>query len=177
MNFSYFLDGIMGEFVSILHQVDAECAEKLVDEIISSERIFITGMGRSGLAARPFAMRLMQMGVESYMVGDVTSPAITERDLLIAISGSGETEITYHVASTARNFGARVFLLTANASSKIADVSDLAIVIPGSPDGVLPLGSAFEGAVYILLDVVVSMIMERTKISQEDMMRRHSNLE
>lgn len=171
------VDKILGELSSILHQVDEKNAEKLVEEILSSNRIFLVGMGRSGLVARPFAMRLMQLGLQTYMVGDVITPAIREGDLLIAISGSGETGITHHIVSAAKSSGSRVFLLTARTLSSIGRISDLVLVLPNAPEPVQPLGSAFEGAAHIFLDSVVILIMEKTGITQQQMMKRHSNLE
>ncbi len=170
-------DRILGELNYILHQVDEKSAETLVERVLSSNRIFITGMGRSGLVARPFAMRLAQIGLQAYLVGDATTPAIGQGDMLIVISGSGETKITHHIASTAKSFGAYVSLLTSQTESKIGDISDLVLVLPNAPEPVLPLGSAFEGAVHILLDAVIILIMEKTGVTQQEMMERHSNLE
>ena len=171
------LDKILEELGSILRQVDEGNAEKLVDGILSSRGIFIAGMGRSGLMARPFAMRLTQMGLRAYLAGDATTPAIDKGDLLIAISGSGETETTCHIASTAKSLGAGVFLLTASKTSRIASLADLVLVLPKSPRPTLPMGSAFESAVHIFLDAVVVLIMEKTGTTQQEMTRRHSNLE
>jgi len=177
MKFSELSDRIMGELGSVLRQVDEEDVEKLVANILSSTQVFIAGMGRSGLMARPFAMRLMQMGFPVYLVGDATTPAIGHGDLLMAISGSGETKMTYHMAGTAKRLGADVFLLTSQAKSNIGDIADQILVLPNAPQPVLPLKSAFEGAVHILLDAVVILIMERMGVEQQEMMKRHSNLE
>ncbi len=177
MKFSELSDRVLGELGSILHYVDEETVENLVAGILSSDRIFLAGMGRSGLVIRPYAMRLMQLGLQAYVVGDATSPAIGKSDLLIAVSGSGETRITHHIVSAAKGFGARVFLLTGRAESSIGRISDLVIVLPDAPLPVLPLKSAFEGAVYILLDAVIVLIMEKTGVTCEKMMERHSNLE
>jgi len=170
-------DKILAELGSILHQVDEESAEKLVEGVLSSDQVFLAGMGRSGLVARSFAMRLMQIGLPVYVVGDVTTPAIGKGDLLIAISGSGETRITNHIASAAKSSGASVFLLTARTTSRIGNISDLVLVLPRAPQPILPLMSAFESAAHILLDAVVTLIMEKTGVTQQEMMKRHSNLE
>lgn len=177
MGFQELSDRILAELTSILHQVHEEDVEKLVEGILSSKRVYLTGMGRSGLIIRPFAMRLMQLGLQAYIVGDAITPAIGKDDLLIAISGSGETGITYHIAAQSKGFGARVFLLTAQTKSRIGDIADLVLVLPKSPQPILPLKSAFEGAVYILFDAVVIMIMEKAGITQQEMMKQHSNLE
>ena len=177
MNFLEFSDRILEEFSSILHQVHEENVEELAEEVLSSDQVFIVGMGRSGLVARSFAMRLMQLGFPVYVIGDTTTPAIGAGDLLLAISGSGETETVYHIVYAAKSFGARVFLLTARTRSSIGDISDLVLVLPNSPQPVLPLRSTFEGVAHILLDVVVVLIMEKTGVTQKEMMKRHSNLE
>lgn len=177
MKFSELSDRILGKLGSVLRQVDEEDVEKLVASILSSDQVFIAGMGRSGLMARPFAMRLMQMRFPTYLVGDATTPAIGHGDLLIAISGSGETKITHHIASAAKAAGAKVLLLTAQTKSSIGDISDQKLVLPNASQPALPLKSTFEGAVHILLDAVVILIMEKTGVTQQEMMKRHSNLE
>lgn len=177
MKFVELSDKILGELGAILHQTDGKKVDEFVDVIISAERIFLTGMGRSGLIIRPFAMRLMQLGLEVYIVGDATTPALRSGDLLIAISGSGETKITQYIASRAKELGAKVFLLTVNGKSSIGNISDRVIVLPSSPQPVLPLRSAFESASHIFLEAIVMMIMEKLNITQQEMMERHSNLE
>ena len=177
MKFSELSDRILGELGSVLRQIDEEGVEDLVASILSSDQVFIAGMGRSGLMARPFAMRLMQMGFPTYLVGDATTPAIGHGDLLMAISGSGETKITHHIASAAKATGAKVFLLTSQAKSSMGNVSDQKLVLPNAPQPALPLKSAFEGAIHILLDAVVILIMEKMGVEQQEMMKRHSNLE
>lgn len=177
MKFSELSDRILGELGSVLRQVDEEEVEKLVANILSAGQIFIAGMGRSCLMARPFAMRLMQMGFPVYIVGDATTPAIGRGDLLMAISGSGETKITHHIAAAAKIAGAKVFLLTSQTKSSMGDISDQTLVLPNAPQPVLPLKSAFEGAIHIFLDAVVILLMEKTGVTQQEMMERHSNLE
>jgi len=170
-------DKILNELGSILHQIDVESAEKLAEEILSSTQVFLAGMGRSGLIARAFAMRLMQMGFPVYVVGDATTPAIGHGDLLVVISGSGETGGTHYIASTARDYDARVILLTTRAISPIGYISHLALVLPDAPQHILPPRSAFESAVHIFLDAVVILIMERMGITQKEIIKRHSNLD
>lgn len=177
MNLSELSDRILEELSSILHQVHEENVKRLVEGVLSSDRIFIVGTGRSGSVARSFAMRLMQLGLRVHVVGDTTTPAAGTGDLLIAISGSGETEIIRHVVSTAKSFGVRVFLLTAQTRSRIGDVSDLVLVLPNSLLRILPLRSAFESAAHIFLEAVIILIMEETGTTPQDMMERHSNLE
>lgn len=178
MNFSYLTNKVLSELNSVLSQIDEKAVDKLCDIIVSAERIFLAGMGRSGLVARSFAMRLMHAGFQAYVVGDVTTPSIDEGDLLIAISGSGETQIIKYIADRAKSFGAYVLLITSTPKkSTISEISDFNIILPKSDQPILPLKSAFEASAFIFLDIVVMMIMNKKGLTESQMMKKHSNLE
>ena len=177
MRLSELSDRILDELRYILHRVDEDSAKGMLAEILMSDRIFLAGMGRSGLIVRSFAMRLMQVGLQVYVVGEVTTPAMRKGDLLIAISGSGETKTTHHIVSVAKSSGARVFLLTAQTTSSIGDISELVLVLPSAPESTLPLKSAFECAAHFLLEAMVIQLMGEMGATQREMMKRHSNLE
>ena len=177
MNFRWISDRILTEISSILNQADEEKVLKLVEAILSSERIFLTGLGRSGLVARSFAIRLMHLGFKVLIVGEVTTPAIKKGDLLVAISGSGETAIVKHIVSKAKELGAVIFLITSKTDTSIGEISDQVLILPEIEKPILPLKSAFEAVTYILLDVTIVMIMQKTGVTSQEMMERHSNLE
>ena len=177
MKFSYISDKILAEIGSILDQVSDEEVENVVDLLLKAQRIFVSGVGRSGLVARSFAMRLMHLGLKTLVVGDITTPAIGMGDLLIAISGSGETCITQHIVQRSKELNATILLITSKEDASMVDMSDYVLVLPVIKEPVLPLKSAFEAATYILLDTAIIMIMDRTGITSGEMMKRHSNLE
>ncbi len=177
MDFKWISEKILEEIKSILIQVDEKKVEDLVNTILSSDRIFVTGLGRSGLVARSFAIRLMHLGLKSLVVGDITTPSIKDGDLLVAISGSGETPIIHHVVSKAKEAGATVYLITAKSEGSISKICDNIVVLPEPEKRILPLRSAFEASAYILLDTVIIIMMNKTGITQQEMMQRHSNLE
>jgi len=177
MNFRWISDRILTEISSILNQADEEKVLKLVEAILSSERIFLTGLGRSGLVARSFALRLMHLGFKVLIVGEVTTPAIKKGDLLVAISGSGETAIVKHIVSKAKELGAVIFLITSKTNTSIGEISDRVLILPEIEKPILPLKSAFEAVTYILLDAAIVMIMQKTGVTSQEMMERHSNLE
>lgn len=101
----------------------------LVEEILSSNRIFLTGSGDSESLARVSAMKFTQAGIQAYIVGDETAPAIEKDNQLIAISLSGGSEATEAVAYTARWSGARITLLTGASESWLKDISSLSFVL------------------------------------------------
>jgi len=103
--------------------------EELAEVVSSSRLILLAGSGKSEPIARSVATKLMQAGFQAYIAGDATTPAIGKDDLLIAISGSGQTTRTYEMVSAAKDSGACVVLLTSQSTSRIGIVSDLVFVV------------------------------------------------
>jgi len=176
---------ILDEMSRTLAQVSPEGLDRLVEAVLSADRIYVAGGGRSGLMARAFAMRLMHLGLRTYVVGDTTTPSIRSGDLLVACSASGETQVTVLVSQVAQTAGARVFAITATPDSPMARLANKTIVI-GAPTKRTPRGggesvqyggSLFEQAMLVLLDAVSSEIGRRLGTPEQDLDARHANLE
>ena len=172
---------------------------KSIDEferiIIRSKNIFVTGAGRSGLAAKAFAMRLMHLGLSSYVVGETISPAINAGDCILAISGSGETNTIVTAAKISKKRGAKVLALTSYPESSLGQLADSLIrvkgrtkvevddenylkrQIKGNYTSLTPLGTAFELTSLVFLDGLVSELMEHMGKTEEDLKNRHTVLE
>ncbi|MBC7188705.1 SIS domain-containing protein, partial [Candidatus Aerophobetes bacterium] len=125
---STLVERILSEINKVLSFIKEKDFEEFVENVLAAKRIFITGSGRSGILARAFAMRLMQTGCAVYVVGETTVPPINKGDLLIAVSGSGNTDSTKLILEKAKRFGASTYLITARENSPIADVADRKIV-------------------------------------------------
>lgn len=170
--------------------------DKFIEGITSADRIFVMGAGRSGLVAKSFAMRLMHAGFFSYVVGETITPPISSKDILITFSGSGGTKTIADVASTAKDLGAKVALITSNPDSRIGNMADYIIKIDTHRDLVIkdeheyevrqmlgayrsfaPLGTLFETAALIFADAVISTIMDMKQIEESDLKKRHTNIE
>ena len=95
-------------------ELDLEKVEKFIQSILDSrtKKIFVVGQGRSGFVGRAFALRLMNMGLTVYFLGETLTPAAVKDDLIIAISGSGTTKITLTARSIAKEIGAQVVAVT-----------------------------------------------------------------
>jgi 6-phospho-3-hexuloisomerase len=181
-----FLSGVLSELEFALRSVDEGPLGSLVERILAANRLFLAGKGRSGLQMRGFAMRLMHLGLESYVVGDVTTPAIGEHDLLLIGSGSGRTASLLEYAKQAQGLGAPVALMTADPDSPIASHAPLVVAIPaptpkaGSASrgrSAQPMGTLFEQALGLLCDVLILMLMDRMQVEPDEMFSRHANLE
>jgi 6-phospho 3-hexuloisomerase len=172
---------IIDKISSILTATDSTYDETLTNMLDKAPRIFVAGAGRSGLIARFFAMRLMHGGYEVYVVGEIVTPSIRKGDLLIVISGSGETETMIAFAKRAKEQGAYMALITTKDSSTIGDMSDKVFRI-GNPDqyqkiAVMPMGTTFELSTLFFLEATIAHIIHEKGIPEEEMRTRHANLE
>ena len=62
-----------------------------IEIITTADNIFVTGAGRSGLAAKAFAMRLMHLGFDVYVFNETIAPPVKDGDIIIIISKSGKS--------------------------------------------------------------------------------------
>lgn len=150
----------------------------LMDLITTKEKIFIYGSGRSGLIGQLFCVRLVQMGLSVYFVGDMTTPIIGKNDLTILISNTGHTTSVVQTAEIARRIGSHVVSLTASPSSKLAHVSNTTMVIKIEKDRtdseLAPLGTIFEDTCLFFFDCLIPELMKRLDVSEDDMRSRHA---
>lgn len=176
---------IINEVKDVLAGIREDEFNRFIETINSSKNIFVTGQGRSGLVARTFAMRLTHIGFTCHVVGDTTTPNIDNGDMLIACSSSGETSITCHIASLAKDLNAYIAVITAHPSSELSKYATLTIEIPARETGqilqsrhsVQFRSTLFEQACLVYLDAVILMLVRSLNREEMEMMKRHANLE
>jgi 3-hexulose-6-phosphate isomerase (EC 5.3.1.27) len=178
---------------NLANKLDKDSVRKMLEDLMGAKRIFVMGAGRSGLVGRAFAMRLMHLGLASHVVGETTTPAVSKDDVVIAISGSGQTRSVANLGKVAKDIGAKLITITSNADSTLGELSDTAIVLPGrTKDDVggymerhmrgeytylTPLGTSFETSASVFLDAVIAELIFITGASEEDLKSRHTNIE
>lgn len=186
MNNKQFAEVVINELSHTLSSIDSEAAEKFVDLVLDAEEVFCAGAGRSGFQIKGFAMRLMHMGVSSYVVGETCTPNIKDNGLLVICSGSGETKSLVNHATKAKEMGAKIALITINPESSIAKMADVVIEISapspksakeGEIKSIQPMGSLFEQSEGIFMDIAIMMLMERQGLDSDTMFGRHANME
>ncbi len=179
-------DAILADLARTLRQVDATQVEDLKEAILSANRIFIAGRGRSGLQMKAFAMRLMHLGLTVHIVDDVTTPAVAEADLLLVGSSSGRTASLLRHVYTAKEIGASIAAVTGNLESPIAAAAKTLVHIPASnfkagaktgEDSVLVMGSLFEHCLGLLCDLLIIRLKHALQVEESAMNARHANLE
>jgi 6-phospho-3-hexuloisomerase len=181
------IETVAEEISYVLSKIDENEALKLSEQLKSSKRIFVYGEGRSGLMGKAFAMRLMHGGFQVYVIGETITPSIQAQDLLLLISGSGSTGTIYQSAIKARDLGAKVFLVTTNKESELAEISDDLLIIPAAtkhrlpnePKTIQPLGNQFDQSVHLVLDAIIIKTLEsdNNDSTYQTMTERHSNME
>ncbi len=161
----------------VMERIDWESFLKLADMLPAFKRTFLTGAGRSGLVARMFGMRLMHAGLTAYVTGETITPAAGKGDLLVAISCTGSTGYTEYLIRRAKEFGAKVVVLTSVAESPLAVLADEVVMIPATAEDIVTRAAVFEHSCSLCLDAVFNVLSERLKVDAEAFKSRHANLE
>jgi 6-phospho-3-hexuloisomerase len=185
MQTTYYLTEIVKELKQTADFIHDDEVEKLADRILQSNKVFVAGAGRSGLMVKAFAMRLMQMGIDAYVVGETVTPNLEQEDLLIIGSGSGETKSLVPVAEKAKSLGGSVAVVTIFPESTIGKISDVAVKLPGAPkdqanssyNTIQPMGALFEQTLLLYCDAVILKMMQKQGLNTATMFNRHANLE
>lgn len=172
---------IIDKISNILDATDRSHDARLTELLDGARRIFVSGAGRSKLVGNFFAMRLVHAGYDVSVVGEIVTPSIKNGDLLIIISGSGETEQLIAFTKSAKKVGAKIILISAKSSSTIGDMADAVFTIGtaeqyGKVVG-MPMGTVFELSTLVFLEAVISHIIHEKGIPEEIMRERHANLE
>ncbi len=175
---------VLDELQRTLAAVDAKQVAEAAGRLLAAKRVFAMGAGRSGLALRMAAMRLMHLGLTVHIAGEVTTPAIAAGDLLVVASGSGTTSGAVQAAEVARKAGAEVIAITTAPASKLGELATGVIVIPAAAkqgnDGTVSrqyAGALFEQAVLLLLDAMFQGMWREGGEAAEELWKRHANLE
>lgn len=156
----------------------------ILQKVKNNNWIFLYGAGRSGFIGRCFAQRLMHLGINSCFVSDAITRQYTAQDLLIVISGSGETTSTVAIAKKAKEIGGQLILLTGNPESSIGKISDLILKILGkskdkaiSQQTLAPYTSLFDISTLSVLDSIGGVLMDILEVSEGDIDKRHASIE
>jgi 6-phospho 3-hexuloisomerase len=175
-------------------ELNRDQVEAFVQSLMNAKRVFVLGAGRSGLVARAFAMRLMHLGMDVYVVGETITPAIHDGDVVVAISGSGETDLVVGAASIAKKVGAKIAVVTSFPDSRLGKMADVVVVLPGRTRtetiseyverelagqhaSLAPLGTLFEISASVFLDGVIAALMTKLNKKEKDLKERHANVE
>ena len=198
------VDIALGELRAVASRIDGEAVARACEMIAEARRVVLYGCGREGLQLRGFAMRLHHLGRAVAMQGDMAAPPVGPGDLLIVSAGPGELATVTALMRVAGSAGASILFLTAQPETPSAALASHVLTIPaqtmaddqveaddqakandpaktndqhGAARSVLPMGSVYEGALFLLFEIMVLMLRDRLGISPEAMRANHTNLE
>ncbi|MBS3649520.1 SIS domain-containing protein [Pseudaminobacter sp. 19-2017] len=176
----------LSELGGALTGVDESAIEAGCETLARARHIGVAGCGRELLQMKGFAMRLFHLGLPVSIVGDVTMPPLGKGDVFLVAAGPGELATMTALMNVAKNAGAYNLLITAQPESSAGRLADSMIVIPAqtmasdqgeAKTSVLPMGSVFEGALFVLFEVMVLRLKTLLGVSPEAMRARHTNME
>lgn len=143
-------------------------------------RIILTGMGKSGHIGKKIAASLASTGTPSFFVhpaeashGDLGM--ITEDDVVIAISNSGESRELVDILNYCKRFGIKLIAITKNAESSLGKAGDIVLLLPNNgeacPLGLAPTNSTT--ATLVLGDILTAGLIQRKGFTKSDFNQRH----
>ncbi len=177
-------DLALQEIADAVHSVSDTELDGVVDELLLARRIACYAGGREGLVMRGLVMRLFHAGLDVHYVGEMTCPAVGPGDLLVLSCGPGRISMVEALAGVAKRDGARLLYLTAQPQNPPAEQADNVVRIAAQTmaddretAAVLPMGSAYEIALFVLVDLITNGVRRRRSESVEELRSRHTNLE
>ncbi|MBR2215898.1 MAG: KpsF/GutQ family sugar-phosphate isomerase [Selenomonadaceae bacterium] len=159
----------------LTHRIDEEF-EAAVDCILRCKaRVVVTGMGKSGHIGRKIAATLASTGTPAFFMhpaeafhGDLGM--VTEQDVVIAISNSGESTEVVHILPIIRRIGATIIALCGRRESNLGEHSDYFIDI-GVKQEACPLGlapTASTTATLAMGDAMAMALMSARNFTSQD---------
>lgn len=175
----------------VFKKIDEEQMERVVTLILEAKKIYVLGIGHSGMFGRILAMKLNHVGLRAYSVFDEINPPFQRNDLFIAISQSGETKTIVSLAEMAIKLGGMVLIVTSEAKSTLGGLSEAVLLIEKSADDVsFPVlsrmgdtsnqnfaGALFGFNIYVLFYALILMLADKLLETPESINSRHANLQ
>ena len=177
---------ILAELDATIARVSADEVDSTIKALLAAKTVFVIGVGREGLAAKGFAMRLAHLGLCVHWAWDDTTPAVTADDALLMVNGPGNIGHLDYVFDRVSEMGATTIVVSALAGARTPSLADVSLIVPatvyrGEGDlvpSIQPMGSLFEQATLLVFDTLILQLVERLGIhSFADLVPRHRNFE
>ena len=185
MNVQGLIHTVFDENRNLLEKLARDSVERFIQGLDQAERVFCAAQGRSGHILRSFCVRLMHLGYRAFFVGETITPKICKGDILVVLSGSGQTTLTHEVIKLARQQGALTYGVIGIEDSPIGRALDYRVYLPAgskrdySKDygSIQPPGSLFEQGAFVLLEAIVLALYQRQGSDRQALWDQHANLE
>lgn len=165
---------------ALKHRIDESFMRACQTMFDCAGRIVVSGMGKSGHIARKIAATLASTGTPAFFVhpaeashGDLGM--ITRKDVVLALSNSGETDELLTILPLIKRQGVPLIAMTGNAGSSLARISDVHLDV-SVPEEACPLGLAPTSsttAALVMGDALAIALLEARGFTDEDFARSH----
>jgi 6-phospho-3-hexuloisomerase len=177
-------DRAIAELSAAVARIDPAAIEAACTRIARAGSIVGYGCGREGLQLRGLVMRLHHLGLHVAMQGDMAAPPLGPGDLFLCSAGPGDLSTVTALMRVARAAGADVLLLTAEPAAVPSGLPTDLLHIPATTmasdqqtETLLPMGSIFEGALFLLFEIMVLRLRDMLGETTETLRARHTNME
>lgn len=160
---------------SLEPRLDERFAEACAEVLGCEGHVVVSGMGKAGLIGQKISATLASTGTPSIFLhpgealhGDLGR--IREKDVVLAMSNSGETDELNALVPVARRIGARVIALTGNGASTLAKRAD-AVLDFGSVEEACPMKlapTASTTAMLALGDALAMVVLAERGFDRKD---------
>jgi 6-phospho-3-hexuloisomerase len=172
------------ELGEVAARVEPAAIEAACQTIAKARHILAYGCGREGLMLRALVMRLHHLGLSVAMQGDMAAMPLGQGDLFLCAAGPGELSTVTALMGVAQQGGAQVLMITAEPAMPSPRRAEQLLVIPAQTmardiagTSTLPMGSLFEGAMFVVFEVMVLRLGEILEQTPATMRARHTNME
>ena len=161
------INNVMNETINLL---DFKQLEEAVKAIQQANRVFLFGVGTSGITAEDAKNKLMRIGVQVDATGNnhfmyMQASLLTKKDVAIGLSHSGYSQETTHAMKIAKENGAKTIAITHSLRSPITEYADL-VLVNGNKQGKLQGDSiGTKIAQLFVLDLIYALLVQASQES------------
>ncbi len=176
----------LNELEAVFDRLNDADVDKAVQMIADAKSTVVFGGGRERLQIMGFAMRMFHLGMAIAVEGDMTTPAVGKDDLFVVTVGPGEISTALALLGVAKEANATILVITAQPKGRAAQYADFVLTVPAQTmaddqgeqkSSVLPMGSLYEGAIFLLFEIMILKLREKITVDPEVMRANHTNLE
>jgi arabinose-5-phosphate isomerase len=158
----------------------AAAVEAVVTCLRQRGKIVVVGIGKSGAVGQKIAATLTSTGSTSVVLNSVDAlhgdlGIVSDGDLILALSYSGESEELINLLPALRRFAVKIVALTGNAKSTVARHSDVVLNVrvpkEACPFNLAPTASTT--ATLVMGDALAMAVLEARGFTQKDFARHH----
>ncbi len=154
---------------------DYDAVKRAVALLQKARRVYLYGLGSSGLVAQEFCHRLNRIGTACIFLQDghtslEYAAVIGPKDLMICFSYSGETKEVYLAAQKARERGVEVIAVTRNKASTLSDSASVVLKVPVLEKRVRVAAVASISSEMFVADVLYMSLLQKDFETHEEML-------